>query len=183
MCPSDELLSSGTSTTGQRESAKALGSSVCSQAALGIAMKQGNGTRRKLQEANINYDEDVAKPDNGEAGHEVKALEALNTAYRRLSRILSEEIDRSKKNVDRMSHLGGRLRWVSERQKLIRTALQGGPAYAAYLCGDCQQLPAVRSLAEMAARLAHDSAAYPTTLNLLNYIDHELGWTPLSRSA
>lgn len=146
-------------------------------------MKQSNGTRRKVQETKSSQAEPAVKRPNGEVELEVKALEALNTAYRRLSRILSEEIDRSKKNVDRMTDLGGRLRWVSERQKLVRTALQGGPAYAAYLCGDCQQLPEVHSLAEMAAKLAHDSEAFPTTLNLLNYIDHELGWTPLSKSA
>jgi hypothetical protein len=146
-------------------------------------MKQGNGTRRKVQELKSNSDDSLLIRTDSESDLEVKALEALNTAYRRISRILSAEIDRSKKNVDRMSDLGGRLRWVSERQKLVRTALQGGPEYAAYLCGDCQQLPEVRSLAEMAAQLAHDSEAYPTTLNLLNYIDHELGWTPLAKTA
>lgn len=146
-------------------------------------MKQGNGARRKVQELKSNRDEAILDRADGNGELEVKALEALSTAYRRISRILSAEIDRSKKNVDRMSDLGGRLRWVSERQKLVRTALQGGPEYAAYLCGDCQQLPEVRSLAEMAAQLAHKSEAYPTTLNLLNYIDHELGWTPLAKTA
>jgi len=146
---------------------------------LGIAMKQGNATRRKVQELK------ASRPVVTKAGEvdQVKALEALNTAYQRLSRVLTQEIDRSRKNVDRMSDLGGRLRWISERHRLVRTALQGGPAYAAYLCGDCEQLPEVRSLAEMAAKMAHDNAAYPTTLNLLNYIDHELGWVPLEKSA
>jgi hypothetical protein len=142
-------------------------------------MKQGNATRRKVQELK------APRATVGPVGEtdQIKALEALRTAYQRLSRVLSQEIDRSRKNVDRMSDLGGRLRWVSERHRLVRTALQGGPDYADYLCSDCRQLPEVRSLAEMAAKMARDNAAYPTTLNLLNYIDHELGWSPLEKSA
>ncbi|WP_374651318.1 hypothetical protein [Dongia sp.] len=148
-------------------------------------MKQGNRSRSKVQNLKRSRDVALANGGNGrdQADMEMKALEALNAAYRRISRVLADEIDRSKKDIDRMSDLGGRLRWVAERQKLVRTALQGGPDYAAYLCSDCVQLQEVRSLAETAAKLAHDSQAYPTTLNLLNYIDHELGWTPLAKSA
>nr|WP_298689126.1 hypothetical protein [uncultured Dongia sp.] len=118
-----------------------------------------------------------------DSGLEMKALEALNTAYGRVARVLSQEIDRSKTDVEQISALGGRLRWVSERQKLVRTALQAGPGLAAYVCGDCQEVKELRSLAEMAAKLAASSESFPTTLNLLNYIDHELGWTPLAQSA
>lgn len=143
-------------------------------------MKQGNGPRRKVQAL-----KGASSPQVGTTTGdlEVKALEALRTAYKRVSRVLSDEIDRSRANLDRMSDLGGRLRWVSERHSMVRTALAAGPAYAAYLCGECEQLPEVHSLAQMAAKMAQDNAAYPTTLNLLNYIDHELGWKPLAKSA
>ncbi|MDY0872690.1 hypothetical protein [Dongia rigui] len=143
-------------------------------------MKQGNGSRRKVQALKGPRGSQIGGTD-GEL--EVKALEALRTAYKRLSRVLSDEIDRSRKNVDRMSDLGGRLRWVAERHSMVHTALAAGPAYAAYLCGECDQLPEVRSLAEMAAKMANDGNAYPTALNLLNYIDHELGWMPIEKSA
>lgn len=143
-------------------------------------MKQEKGARRKAQTSKGPRSTQMGGTD---ADLEVKALEALRTAYKRLSRVLSAEIDRSRKNVDRMSDLGGRLRWVSERHSMVHTALAAGPAYAAYLCGECEQLPEVRSLAEMAAKMANDGTTYPTALNLLNYIDHELGWTPLAKSA
>lgn len=143
-------------------------------------MKQGNGPRRNVQALKGARGAQIGST---EGDLEVKALEALRTAYKRLSRVLTDEIDRSRKNVDRMSDLGGRLRWISERHSMVRTALAAGPAYAAYLCGECEQLPEVHSLAQMAAKIAHDNAAYPTALNLLNYIDHELGWKPLAKSA
>ena len=146
-------------------------------------MKQGNGTRHKVPASSRSRGAALAGRPNGHADAEMKALEALNGAYRCVSRILTKEIDRSKKDVDRMSDLGGHLRWVAERHKLVRTALKGGPDYAAYLCGDCQELPEVKSLAEMAAKLAHNGKGYPTALNLLSYIDRELGWTPLAKSA
>ncbi|MBK8158638.1 MAG: hypothetical protein IPK59_07670 [Rhodospirillaceae bacterium] len=133
-------------------------------------MKSSRETR-----AAVSYEDDFSAA--------LKALEALNTAYRRVARVLTEEIDRSKANVDEISALGGRLRWVTERQRLVRTALQSGPGLIAYVCGDCHEVKELRSLAETAAKLANDSKAYPTTLNLLNYIDHELGWTPLAQSA
>jgi hypothetical protein len=143
-------------------------------------MKDSSGPGRKVQAPKRSREQTNA---SSEAELEVKALEALRTAYKRLSRVLSDEIDRSRENVDRMSHLGGRLRWVSERHHLVRTALNAGPAYAAYLCGECEQLAEVRSLAEMAAKMANSDASYPTALNLLNYIDHELGWNPIAKSA
>lgn len=123
------------------------------------------------------------KPAQGYQGNgidgemQVKALEALATAYSRIIRILSSEIDRTKKDVDRISDLGGHMRWVAERQGLVRTALLAGPDYVTYVCGDCRDLQQVYSLAEMAAKLANDGNAFPTTLNLLNYIDGELGWS------
>lgn len=145
-------------------------------------MKQGNGARRKGPSANaVRANQPNGADMNAEL--EVRALEALLTAYKRLSRVLSAEIDRSRKDIDIMSDLGGRLRWVSERHSMVRTALAAGPGYAAYLCGECEQLPAVHSLAQMAAKIAHDDKAYPTALNLLNYIDHELGWKPVAKSA
>ena len=146
-------------------------------------MQQEATVRRKVQALKSSRDTrtDHGKDEDFKAA--LKALEALNTAYRRVARVLTDEIDRSKSNVDEISALGGRLRWVTERQKLVRTALQSGPGLVAYVCGDCQEVKELRSLAETAAKLANDSKAFPTTLNLLNYIDHELGWTPLAQSA
>ncbi|WP_374377428.1 hypothetical protein [Dongia sp.] len=111
-----------------------------------------------------------------QAEHQLKALKALRTAYQVTSRALSDEIDRARNDLDRIGDLGARLRWLDERHSLVRSALVGGPAYADYLCGDCTDLPQVRSLAETAAKLARRGADVPTTLNMLNYIDHELGW-------
>jgi hypothetical protein len=146
-------------------------------------MKQGNATRRKVQSLKTSRETRATIRQGKDSGPEMKALEALHTAYGRVARALAQEIDRSKTNVEQISALGGRLRWVTERQKLVRTALQTGPSMVSYVCGDCQQVKEVRSLAEMAAKLAANSESFPTTLNLLNYIDHELGWTPLAQSA
>lgn len=146
-------------------------------------MKQGNTSRRKVQSLKTSRETSAAIREAEDSGPEMKALEALHTAYGRVARVLSQEIDRSKTDVEQISALGGRLRWVTERQKLVRTALQAGPGMVSYVCGDCQQVKEVRSLAEMAAKLAAKSGSFPTTLNMLNYIDHELGWTPLAQSA
>lgn len=108
---------------------------------------------------------------------QLKALKALRTAYQVTSRALSDEIDRARNDLERIGDLGSRLRWLDERHSLVRSALVGGPDYAAYLCGDCADLPQVRSLAETAAKLARRGEDVPTTLNMLNYIDHELGWS------
>ncbi|WP_303978372.1 hypothetical protein [Dongia mobilis] len=146
-------------------------------------MPQETTLRRKVQPLKSTPQTRATVASDDYFGAALKALEALNTAYRRVARVLTDEIDRSRSNVDEISALGGRLRWVTERQKLVRTALQAGPGLVAYVCGDCQEVKELRSLAETAAKLANDSKAYPTTLNLLNYIDHELGWTPLAQSA
>jgi len=146
-------------------------------------MQQEATVRRKVQALKSSRQTRTANGKDDDFKAALKALEALNTAYRRVARVLTDEIDRSRSNVDEISALGGRLRWVTERQKLVRTALQSGPGLVAYVCGDCQEVNELRSLAETAAKLANDSKAFPTTLNLLNYIDHELGWTPLAQSA
>jgi hypothetical protein len=146
-------------------------------------MEQGTAVRRKVQALKSSRQTKAAIAKDDDFSAAMKALEALNTAYRRVARVLTDEIDRSRSNVDEISALGGRLRWVTERQKLVRTALQSGPGLVAYVCADCHEVKELRSLAETAAKLANDSKAYPTTLNLLNYIDHELGWTPLAQSA
>lgn len=146
-------------------------------------MQQGNTVRRKAQTLNNSRETRAAVREEDDFETAMKALEALNTAYKRVARALNEEIDRSKSDIGEISALGGRLRWVSERQKLVRTALQAGPGLIDYVCGDYREVQQLRSLAETAAKLASDSDSFPTTLNLLNYIEHELGWTPLAQSA
>lgn len=150
---------------------------------LGVVMQQGNTVRRKVQDLKTSRTTRPTLRQEDEFGAAMKALEALNTAYKRVARVLNEEMDRSKSGVDEISALGGQLRWVSERQKLVKTALRAGPGMVAYVCEDCQEVKQLRSLAETAAKLAAESRSYPTTLNLLNYIDQELGWTPLAQSA
>lgn len=146
-------------------------------------MQQGNTVRRNVQALKTSRATRATLRQEDEFGTAMKALEALNTAYKRVARVLNEEMDRSKSGVDEISTLGGQLRWVSERQKLVKTALRAGPGMVAYVCEDCQEVTQLRSLAETAAKLASQSRSYPTTLNLLNYIDQELGWTPLAQSA
>lgn len=148
----------------------------------GVGMQQGTIARRHVQPLKASRASTTLRQEE-QSGTAVKALEALNTAYKRVARILNQEIDRSATGVEEISALGGKLRWVSERQKLVKTALRSGPGMVAYVCEDCQEVKELRSLAEMAAKLSAQSSAYPTTLNLLNYIDQELGWTPLAKSA
>lgn len=150
---------------------------------LGGVMQQGNTGRRHMQALKTSRVARATLRQDDEFGAAMKALEALNTAYKRLTRVLNAEIDRSKSGVDEISALGGQLRWVTERQSLVKTALRAGPSMVAYVCEDCQEVTQLRSLAEMAAELAGESSSYPTTLNLLSYIDQELGWTPLAQTA
>lgn len=146
-------------------------------------MQQGNAIRRKVEALRRSQETRASTRPDDDFTTAIKALEALNTAYKRVARALNDEIDRASADLAEISALGGRLRWVSERQKLVRTALQAGPGLVAYVCGDCREVPQIRSLAEMAAKLANDVTAYPTALNLLSYIDQELGWTPLPQTA
>ena len=113
----------------------------------------------------------------------IQALQALSVAYDRVARILQEKISRSESGIDAVSTLWMRLGWVYDRQELMRTILNAEPTLMSYVSADWDQLDHIQSLAETAKALAEDGPSYPTALNLLGYIDRELGWAPCAVTA
>lgn len=105
------------------------------------------------------------------------ALQALGAAYDRVAGILSNRMQHATSDIGQISELGARYTWVSERRRLVQTYLDSGTDVIAYAYADCRHPEQIQSLAETASELASKSRSLSSALGLLNYIDHELGWS------
>jgi hypothetical protein len=104
------------------------------------------------------------------------ALRSLARAFDNAAQRLAAAMDQSARDIDELLYLARQLDWVSHRRSLIRTAEGRGPEVIAYVFADCAEAKHVASLADEAVALLGQKASLPAALNLLNYIDLEMGW-------
>jgi hypothetical protein len=109
-----------------------------------------------------------------------RALQALGAAYAKVGNALSDRLQHTQDDVAEATRLSASYGWIADRRRLVQTYLEAEPAIMAYVCVDLGQPEQIRSLAEAAAELAGESQSLFSALGLLNYIDHELGWTTMA---
>jgi hypothetical protein len=105
------------------------------------------------------------------------ALKALGIAFDAVAAQLGHEMDRAQRNVAELLDLARLLDWTANRQNLIRAAQSGGQKIIAYTFAECGEVRQIKSLAETATDLAARKETLPAALNLLIYIDLEMGWS------
>lgn len=104
------------------------------------------------------------------------ALRSLARAFDTAAQRLAAAMDQSARDIDELLYLARQLDWVSHRRSLIQTAQGRGPEVIAYVFADCPEAKHVESLADEAVNLLGQKASLPAALNLLSYIDLEMGW-------
>jgi hypothetical protein len=104
------------------------------------------------------------------------ALRSLARAFDSAAQRLATAMDQSARDIDELLYLAQQLDWISHRRSLIQTAQGRGPEVIDYVFADCPEAAHVESLAAEAVTLLGQKASLPAALNLLSYIDLEMGW-------